>query len=109
MSDLAPGHAASRALERFGIRLTVADFRQIMLDITDAVAGVRFDAVLQRKQPDGMEVWFVTACERRIRVCYAPASAAVVTVLSEHDRLTHKVDKQRIWGRGRRERRVAHE
>lgn len=79
--DIAPGHAAERCMQRYGLPLTVADMRQITLDITDAVLGIRHAAILQEKRADGSEIWFVSVRGVAMRVGYHPTDAAVATVL----------------------------
>lgn len=75
-------HASLRAEERYGLPLTDADLTKFVLDITDTVTRTRTAALLQRRQPDGREVWLVRArCGIAMRVVYAPQDAAVVTVL----------------------------
>lgn len=78
---MAPGHAAERAMERYGLNLTVADFRWMALDITDAVLGLGSKAHLHVRLSDGSEQWFVEARGIALRVAYDPSSATIVSVL----------------------------
>ena len=97
-------HAATRARERYGIDLCVADLAQIMLDITDAVLGQRRVATLQRRDRNGTEIWFVRAHGQTMRVRYAPDADWIISVLPVRDRFAAPVvDRQRLAGRGRRE------
>ena len=106
MTVPALGHVADRMRERYGIDLTGAELTQMLLDIMDAVTGVRQEAVLRSKQPDGKEWWYVTVQRQRVTVVYNPADAYIVTALPKAGYGTKaNIDKQRAFGRERRVRR----
>ena len=74
-------HAAERAAERLGAALTAAESDQIVMDITDAVLGVRHVAVMRAKQVNGNEKWAVVLRGKWVTVAYAPQAAKIVTVM----------------------------
>jgi hypothetical protein len=101
-------HAITRAAERYGLALTIADLDAVMLSITDKKLCRPSTAILQGIQRDGSERWFVDAAGVRVRVAYSPISARVVSVLpmcgNAPTFVNHRLRKQSTRGRGRCER-----
>lgn len=73
-------HAAERAAERYGIEASAAEWRALVLDIIDTVAGDRTAATLVRKGEDGKELWLARLAGRPVIALYAPDSAVVVSL-----------------------------
>jgi hypothetical protein len=83
-------HAVHRAAERHGVDISPAVLNAIILDITETVAGIRSAALmLSREQPPyrnatlgPRETWMVHLGPCDVRVVWCPATASVVTVLT---------------------------
>lgn len=98
-------HAAHRAAERYGIDASAGDWRQLLIDITDAVLGVRAAAMLLRRHHNGNERWLVRLGTASVIAVWQPFDAVVLTVLPANAR---HLPPQRVSshapGRTRRER-----
>ena len=100
----ATGHAARRAAERYGIDASAWDWRQLLIDITDTLLGVRASAVLLRRHTNGNERWLVRLGAVSVIAVWQPFDAAVLTVLPADARQWQQRVSPRAPGRTRRER-----
>lgn len=81
-------HAAQRAWQRYGIQLSQDDCSDIARCIRDGLS------VLERRQDrfDDREIHYIRYANMTMRVVYAPANDAIVTLLDLHHapQPTHK-------------------
>ncbi len=102
--SFASPHACQRAAERFGAIPSAADWAELVIAVTDTLAGIQARAVMLRRDPNGREIWRVPLAGADISVVWAPDSdAPIVTVMvgRQMSKPGHW-SKQHIHGRGRR-------
>ena len=89
-------HAQLRALERYGIKLGLADLRQIAKDI------VMGNAVLLGRDFHGAERWLVKVREKGIKLVYNPENGKVISILpARGPRPRHFYARKVLKGRGK--------
>ncbi len=78
-------HATERALERYGVDASLADWQRAVADIMDVVAGTGCAAMLLRRYANA-EHWIVRVNGEAMIAVYSPASAVILTVLRQNRR-----------------------
>lgn len=84
MSSLASTHAIARAVERYGVQPTDAEWLSVAAQIFGDEPGAMLLAARMPAGPGGIyvaEKWAVRLCGQAVVVLWAPESARVVTVL----------------------------
>ena len=88
-------HAEGRFLERFGVEATRDEWRQVILDILDTIAGSRTVALLVARTDTGMEQWRCKMSGREVIVTYSPSCACIVTIWAANDRAKPLIIRRR--------------
>lgn len=86
VTSFATPHAEQRYRERVGAEPPPIIWAEVVLDITDTVAGYRRAAHFVRGRKRGLEEWLVKMDGVRTRVLYDPVTAVIVTVFEAPDR-----------------------
>lgn len=79
-ASFATYHASQRAFERYHVFADRSVWRQVVVDITDTIMGIRSSAVLLRRWPV-RELWLVHVGGVAIVLIWDRTLAMVVTVL----------------------------
>jgi len=74
-------HAEVRALERYGVEPSAADWSAAVDAIIGVVAGESRAALLLRRLHSNSEEWIVRVSGVAMRVVYKPSAACIITAL----------------------------